>query len=245
MTKSPVALITGVSRAMGMGYETARQLARQGYHVIITAREPTQAEELAHQLQQEGLAVTAQQLDVCSDDSAAQLAAAVARQAGRLDVLINNAAVMLPAEDPAAPVDLSEAQRRFDANLFGPWRVVQALLPLLRQSPHGRIVNVSSGMGSFADPVWGLTDSKQPTASVYALTKLALNGLTAKLAKDLRADHILVNSVCPGFVATQPDFAEYGARPVPEGAAGIVWAATLPDDGPTGGFFRDGQPLGW
>jgi NAD(P)-dependent dehydrogenase (short-subunit alcohol dehydrogenase family) len=179
---------------------------------------------------------------VCNPASTAGLTLAVAEQIGRLDVLINNAAVMLPTEAPAAPDDLLEAQRRFDVNLFGPWRVAQTLLPLLRQSAHGRIVNVSSGIGSFADPVWGLRESAQPTASVYALTKLALNGLTAKLAKDLRADRILVNSVCPGFVATQPGFAEYGGRPVTEGVAGIVWAAILPDDGPTGGFFRDGQP---
>ncbi|UOG73337.1 SDR family NAD(P)-dependent oxidoreductase [Hymenobacter tibetensis] len=245
MHTSPVALITGVSRAMGLGYETARQLGQRGYHVLLTARHAAQADALARQLQQEGLSVTAHALDVCSDDSATQLAVAVAQHVGRLDVLINNAAVLLPAEDPAAPVDLPAAQQRFATNVFGPWRVVQALLPLLRHSPHGRIVNVSSGMGSFSDPVWGLTNSAQPTVNVYALTKLALNGLTAKLAKDLRADRILVNAVCPGFVATQPGFADYGARPVPEGAASIVWAATLPDDGPTGGFFRDGQPLGW
>lgn len=228
-----------------MGYETARQLGQRGYHVLLTARNAAEADALARQLQQKGLSVTAHALDVLSDDSSAHLAVAVAPQAGRLDVLINNAAVILPTEDPAAPVDLHEAQQRFATNVFGPWRVVQALRPLLRQSPHGRIVNVSSGMGSFPDPVWGLTDSTQSTVNVYALTKLALNGLTAKLAKDLRADRILVNAVCPGFVATQPGFADYGARPVPEGAASIVWAATLPDDDPTGGFFRDGQPLSW
>lgn len=106
------------------------------------------------------------------------------------------------------------------------------------------MVNVSSGAGSFTDPVFGLT-VHPGNVPVYALTKLALNGLTVKLARQLKNSHVKVNAVCPGFVATYPGTAEWGARPVSEGAKGIVWAATLPDDGPSGCFFRDGQALNW
>ena len=121
-------------------------------------------------------------------------------------------------------------------NLLGPWRLCQAFLPLLRKSQAGRIVNVSSESGSLAEMGAG------PPA--YQVTKAALNALTRTLAGELRGEHILVNAVCPGWVAT--DMGGSGApRSVSEGAAGIVWAATLPDDGPTGGFFRDGKPLPW
>ena len=122
-----------------------------------------------------------------------------------------------------------------ETNLFGAWRMCQALIPLLRKSRHGRIVNVSSEAGSLATMGGG--------APAYAASKVALNALTRILAADLRRDRILVNSVCPGWVAT--DMGGPGGRPVSEGAASIVWAVELPDRGPTGGFFRDGQPVPW
>ena len=182
------------------------------------------------------------QLDVRDEQSVAELAARLDQEFGHLDVLVNNAAVMDLSEP--TPMDVVNAGQQFDANVLGPWRVANGLLPLLRRSPQARIVNVSSGMGAFSDPVFGL-QSGLPTISTYALTKLALNGLTIKLARDFAPDHILVNAVCPDFTATYPGLAEQGARPVADGARSIVWAATLPPDGPTGGFFRDGQPLAW
>lgn len=117
-------------------------------------------------------------------------------------------------------------------------------MPLLRRSSHGRIVNVSSGAGSHGDTQFGLTTNRGAVAS-YGISKAALNALTTKLAAELDGTGILVNAVCPGLTATAPGMEAMGARPIPEGAASVVWAATLPDDGPTGGFFRDGNPLPW
>lgn len=131
-----------------------------------------------------------------------------------------------------------------ETTLFGSWRLIQALLPLLRKSANGRVVNVSSGAGSHADPVFGLATGNRMGTS-YAVAKAALNALTVKLAHEEQATGVRINAVCPGFTATFPGGAEMGARPVADGAAGIAWAALLDRDGPTGGFFRDGQPLGW
>jgi NAD(P)-dependent dehydrogenase (short-subunit alcohol dehydrogenase family) len=154
---------------------------------------------------------------------------------GRLDVLINNAAITYDTWQRPSTADLDVVREAAETNLYGPWRLVQALLPLLRASEHPRVVNVSSEAGSLASMGAG--------TPAYSVTKAALNALTRMLAADLRSDRVLVNAVCPGWVAT--DMGGPGGRPVSEGAAGVVWAATLPDDGPTGGFFRDGRPLPW
>jgi NAD(P)-dependent dehydrogenase (short-subunit alcohol dehydrogenase family) len=132
-------------------------------------------------------------------------------------------------------VDLDEVRRGLETNLFGAWRMVQALLPLLRRSEHGRIVNVSSGAGSL--------ESMEGGAPTYAVSKTALNALTRILADELSTDGILVNSICPGW--TETDMGGPGGRDIAEGAASVVWGVTLPDDGPTGGFFRDGEPRPW
>ena len=154
---------------------------------------------------------------------------------GRADVLVNNAAILYDTGARAVTADLGTVRRAMETNVLGAWATAQALLPLLRRSPHGRIVNVSSEAGS----IGGMTGG----TPAYAVSKAALNALTRLLAGELRRDRILVNAVCPGWVAT--DMGGAGGRPVSDGAAGIVWAATLPDDGPTGGFFRDGRPLPW
>jgi NAD(P)-dependent dehydrogenase (short-subunit alcohol dehydrogenase family) len=131
-----------------------------------------------------------------------------------------------------------------EVNLFGAWRLTQALLPLLRESPAGRVVNVSSGAGSHGDPDFGLA-VRGGTAAGYGISKAALNALTATLAAELAGTGVLVNAVCPGLTATWPGAESTGARPVAGSAPGVVFAATLPADGPTGGFFRDGQPWPW
>ena len=182
-------------------------------------------------------------LDVSVEASPRALAADLGWALGRVDVLINNAAATPDWSETAGTADLRTARAVMETNLFGPWRVVQAFLPLLRRSRRGRIVNVSSGGGSHEDPQFGLAAG--PAMASYAVSKAALNALTVKLALELFEDRILVNAVCPGLTATAPGMAEVGARPVEEGAASVVWAATLADDGPTGGFFRDGQALGW
>jgi NAD(P)-dependent dehydrogenase (short-subunit alcohol dehydrogenase family) len=211
----PTALVTGGNR--GIGLEVVRQLAARGYDVVMGSRGPATAPD----------GVRVARLDVADPDSIAALAL------DRCDVLVNNAAIHYDTYQRAANADLRVVEEALDVNLLGAWRMTQALLPLLRRSAHGRVVNVSSGAGSITTMTGG------PPA--YSVSKAALNALTRLLAADLRP--ILVNAVCPGWVAT--DMGGSGGRPVSEGAAGIVWAATLPDDGPTGGFFRDGRPIDW
>jgi NAD(P)-dependent dehydrogenase (short-subunit alcohol dehydrogenase family) len=161
----------------------------------------------------------------------------VASRYGRLDVLINNAGINYDTWETVENADINgTVMETIATNLLGPWRLCQAFLPLLRKSLAGRIVNVSSESGSLAGMGAG------PPA--YQVTKAALNAMTRTLAGELRGAHILVNAVCPGWVATEMGGTS-APRSVSEGAAGIVWAATLPDDGPTGGFFRDGKPLSW
>jgi NAD(P)-dependent dehydrogenase (short-subunit alcohol dehydrogenase family) len=176
------------------------------------------------------------ELDVADENSIATAASDVANRYHQLDVLINNAGIRYDTWETVETADIDgTVMEAITTNLLGPWRVAQAFLPLLRKSPSARIVNVSSESGSLAEMTAG------PPA--YQVTKAGLNALTRTLAGELRDSNILVNSVCPGWVAT--DMGGAGGRPVKEGAAGIVWAATLPDDGPTGGFFRDGKPLPW
>jgi NAD(P)-dependent dehydrogenase (short-subunit alcohol dehydrogenase family) len=236
-----IALVTGA--AHGIGLEVCRQLAERGWTVVLTARDLARAREAA-----EGLAglegkVHARALDVADDASPRALAADLGWALGRVDVLVNNAGHPADWGETAATADLREAHAVMEANLFGAWRTTQALLPLLRRSRRGRIVNVSSGAGSHGEPRFGL--AAVAAATSYAVSKAALNALTVKLALELREDGILVNAVCPGLTATTAELEEVGARPVEEGAASVVWAATLPGGGPTGGFFRDGRALGW
>ena len=161
-----------------------------------------------------------------------------------MDILINNAAGLAPYGELASTANLDVARGVMEVTLFGAWRLTQAFLPLLRKSVQPRIVNVSSGAGSHGDLAFGLTTQNSMGTS-YAVAKAALNALTVKFANEERCHGILVNAVCPGFTATFAGGEHMGARPVEDGAASVVWAATLPDEGPTGGFFRDGQPLPW
>jgi NAD(P)-dependent dehydrogenase (short-subunit alcohol dehydrogenase family) len=150
-------------------------------------------------------------------------------------VLINNAAINYDTWQSGVEADLGVVREALETNLLGAWRTAQACLPLLRRSPHGRLVNVSSGAGSLADMGAG--------TPAYSVSKAALNAMTRILAAELSEDGVLVNSVCPGWVAT--DMGGSGGRPVEDGAASVMWAVLLGDDGPTGGFFRDGKPVDW
>jgi NAD(P)-dependent dehydrogenase (short-subunit alcohol dehydrogenase family) len=226
-----IALVTGANR--GIGFEVCRQLATRGFVVLLTARDVRKARAAAEKLGITGR-VEPLVLDVADPESIAKAAAEVESRYHRLDVLINNAGIYYDtwetAENAALDGTVMEAIR---TNLLGPWRVSQAFLPLLRRSRSARIVNVSSEAGSLEQMGAG------PPA--YQVTKAALNALTRTFAGELRETRILVNAVCPGWVAT--DMGGAGGRPVADGAAGIVRAATVPDGGPTGGFFRDGKPL--
>jgi NAD(P)-dependent dehydrogenase (short-subunit alcohol dehydrogenase family) len=228
-----VAVVTGANR--GIGREVARQLAATGDTVILTARDESKAVAAAEALAGAGGTVVARQLDVTDPASAAALAEFVGTRFGRLDVLVNNAAIHYDTQQQAGAADLTIVREALETNLIGAWRVTEALLPLLRRGEHGRIVNVSSEGGSLTNMGGGIP--------AYRASKAALNALTRMLAAELRGDSILVNSVCPGWVTT--DMGGPGGRPVQDGAASIIWAIDLPDSGPTGRFFRDGRALPW
>ncbi|MFJ8210602.1 SDR family oxidoreductase [Streptomyces sp. NPDC096033] len=233
-TTAPVALVTGGNR--GIGRETARQLAGLGHTVLLSARRPEDAERAVAGMAPAvpGTLVPCR-LDVTDADDVRALARRVEEEFGRLDVLVNNAAINYDTARRAVSVDLDEVRHTLETNLFGAWQATQAFLPLLRRSPHPRVVNVSSESGSL--------ESMSGGTPAYGISKAALNALTRKLADELRTEGILVNAVCPGWIAT--DMGGPGGDPVDQGATGVVWAATLPDSGPTGGFFRKGEPLPW
>jgi NAD(P)-dependent dehydrogenase (short-subunit alcohol dehydrogenase family) len=225
---STVSLVTGGNR--GIGREVCRQLAGRGHTVVLTARSAEAAAAAARAAGAEAL-----RLDITDRASVAAAARWVAERHGRLDVLVNNAAISYDTWQRAVTADLAVVRQAAETNLYGPWVMVQEFLPLLRSSDHPRVVNVSSEVASLA--------SMRGGTPAYTASKTALNALTRMLADELRGDRILVNAVCPGWVAT--DMGGPGGRPVADGAASVVWAATLPDSGPTGGFFRDGRPLPW
>jgi NAD(P)-dependent dehydrogenase (short-subunit alcohol dehydrogenase family) len=202
---------------------------------VLGARDRERGEVAAARLRGEGLDVEACHVDVADEDSVRSAADAMRRQHGRLDAVVNNAAILYDTWQRGVDADLDQVSEAFDTNVLGAWRVVQATLALLRQSPSPRIVNVSSGAGALNGMGGG--------TPAYRTSKAALNALTRILAAELRSDRVLVNAVCPGWVAT--DMGGPGGRPVSEGAAGIVWAVELPNDGPTSGFFRDGRPIDW
>jgi NAD(P)-dependent dehydrogenase (short-subunit alcohol dehydrogenase family) len=236
-----VVLVSGATH--GLGLEVARQLAAAGRHVVVGARDPERARAAADELGEDVTPLPIG-LDVTDPSSVAATADALHAHPGRLDGLVNNAAASVDWAESASGADLGAARRVMETNLFGAWRLSQALLPLLRRSPSPRIVNVSSGAGSHDDAAFGLR-ARGGAAATYGISKAALNALTATLAAELVETTVLVNAVCPGLTATWPGAEEMGARPVAESAPGVVWAATLPDDGPRGGFFRDAAPLPW
>jgi NAD(P)-dependent dehydrogenase (short-subunit alcohol dehydrogenase family) len=231
-----IALVTGANK--GIGREISRQLAAQGVLVLMGARDPQRGEQAVADLRAQGLPVEFIQIDVTSQPSVEKAAAEVDRRHGRLDILVNNAGIALDWV-PASELTVEAFQKTFDTNLFGVFRVTKAFLPLLKKSGHGRIVNVSSGLGSLnrtADPNSTLTVQNQLLA--YCSSKAALNMMTIHFAKELRSAGIKVNSANPGFTATDMN-QHRGPRTVEQGAAEPVRLALLPDDGPTAGVFSD------
>jgi NAD(P)-dependent dehydrogenase (short-subunit alcohol dehydrogenase family) len=218
-----VALVSGANR--GIGREVAGALASRGLVVIGGVRDPRA--DVAP-------GVVARPLDVTDQAAVDALAAWIEREHGRLDVLVNNAGVYPGGSSP--DMDMAVVDEALQVNAIGAWRLAVAMIPLLRRGASPRIVNVSSEAGSLA--------SMRDFTPAYNVSKAALNAVTRVLADGLRRDGILVNSVCPGWVRT--DMGGRGApRSVKHGAASVLWAAALPDGGPTGGFFRDGRPLPW
>ncbi len=226
-----IALVTGANR--GIGLEACRQLAQKDYRVLLTARDFQKAEDAVKDLNHDSIRPL--QLDVTDDASIRRAAAEIEARYRHLDALVNNAGAYYDYWQTALDADFATIRAAADVNLYGAWRMAQDFVPLLKKSDHPRIVNVSSGAAAL--------NSLGAGPPAYIASKAALNALTRMLAAELKADGVLVNAICPGWVATDPN--NPGGRPIPEGAAGIVWAATLPDDGPTGGFFRDEAPLAW
>ena len=229
-----VALVSGANR--GIGKEVARQLAALGYEVLLSARDAAKASAAAQELSAAGSAsVRALTLDVADPSSIEEAANEVRGDPGRLDVLVNNAGIGSDFGVSGTAPDFEAIQRALDTNFFGAYRLTIALLGLLRDSPHARVVNVSSGMGGVAE-MGGWTPG-------YRVSKAAMNAMTRILSTELKDEGILVNSACPGFVKTDMGGPLGAQKSVEDGASGIVWLATLPDDGPTGGFFRDRRPV--
>ncbi len=237
MSDQPVAIVTGAYR--GLGLETGRQLVMRGYTVILAARREAEGRAAADALAARGLTARFHPLDVTDDSSIQTLAAHVRETDGRLDVLVNNAGIFPDpppgsGRDSVFDADLQTIRRGLETNTLGALRLCQVLIPLMQG--HGRVVNVSSGMGQLQE--------MNGCCPAYRLSKTALNAVTRIFADELKGTGVKVNSVCPGWVRTEMG-GDSAPLSVEEGAAGIVWAATLPDDGPSGGFFRQGQPIAW
>ena len=231
MENERIALVSGANR--GIGREIMRQLAERGMTTILGSRDEEKGQEAAEGIDGN---VVVKQLDVTDEKDIAELARGIEEEFGRLDVLVNNAGVSVDEGQRGVDADLDVVRESLEMNLFGAWRLCEAFVPLMRLNGYGRIVNVSSGMGALNDMGGG--------SPAYRVSKTALNALTRILASELRGSGILVNSVCPGWVRT--DMGGSGAsRSVEEGADTLVWAATLPDNGPTGGFFRDRREIPW
>ena len=228
-----VGVVTGGNR--GIGLEVVRQLAADGFTAILGSRNADKGAAAAEPLIAAGLDVEVRQLDVADPASVSAFGAGLERDHERVHVLVNNAANHYDTWQRGATADLDVVREALETNLLGAWRTTQVCLPLLRRAGSARVVNVSSGAGALTDMGGG--------APAYRVSKTALNALTKILAAELRGDGILVNSVCPGWVAT--DMGGPGGRPVEQGAASVMWAVRLDDDGPSGGFFRDGRRIDW
>jgi NAD(P)-dependent dehydrogenase (short-subunit alcohol dehydrogenase family) len=237
-----VALVTGANR--GIGLEIARQLADLGLRVIIGARDLARGEAAAEALQNNRREIHSQMLDVTQAHTIQPAIGQIVDQFGRLDILVNNAGIMIDAETTILELDLTLFQNTLETNALGPLLLSQACIPHMRANDYGRIVNISSTLGSLTDIASPDSAYAVVLSPAYRLSKALLNGLTALLAKDLRDTNILVNSACPGWVRTRLGGDQAPLMPA-QGAETPVWLATLPDDGPRGGFFREKRPIPW
>jgi NAD(P)-dependent dehydrogenase (short-subunit alcohol dehydrogenase family) len=231
-----VALVTGGNR--GLGLEICRQLAALGHLIVLASRDAAQAEKAAARLMETSPGeMTVVAMDVTDDRSVRAAFDEAVRRYGGVDILVNNAGIAIDGpEHRASRPDLVRVRSTFETNLFGAWRCAAAAAPIMRARGYGRIVNLSSTMASLERTV-------SPSSPAYRVSKSALNMLTRVLAAELKDDGVLVNAASPGY--TRTDMSPDAERPVEAGADTPVWLATLPDDGPTGGFFYDRQPLAW
>jgi len=230
-----IAVVTGGNK--GVGFALCRRLAGEGCVTVLTARDERKGRAACAKLEKGGFPVRFHPLDVREEASARALAVFAEKEFGRLDILVNNAAVLNDRSKSALAIDMLSLQESLDTNLYGPLRVAQALVPLMKKNGGGRIVNVSSWFGSLAEMHGG-------GYAGYRVSKACLNALTRILAAELKGAGILVNAACPGWVRT--DMGGSGAPLSPdEGADTPAWLALLPDGGPTGGFFQGRKAYAW
>jgi len=233
METEKIALVTGANK--GIGLEVCRQLAKKGIGVVLTARNEENGKKASDGLSGDGLDVVFHQLDVTDEASIQQAADYVLATFGKLNILVNNAGIGVDRENTCLNIDIDKIKEILETNTFGPLRVCKAFIPLMQKSEFGRIVNVSSGMGSLTN--MGI----QSTG--YRLSKLALNGVTRILAKELENTNILINSMAPGWVKTDMG-GPSATRTLEEGADTVVWLATA-DNLSSGGFFQDRKEIQW
>lgn len=235
-----VALVTGANR--GIGLEICRQLVQEGFRVILTGRDEARVKTAAEQLKSSGIAVDIYVLDVTDPLSIVRAAKNVEAKYGRCDVLVNNAGIFPDTESNGSSwpsvldTDVDVVRRAMETNVYGPIKLCQKFIPLMKKNNYGRIVNLSSGMGQLTYMNGGCPG--------YRISKTAINALTRILADELKNENILINSMCPGWVKTEMG-GPGATREVAEGADTAVWLSTLPDDGPTGKFFRDRKEFPW
>lgn len=232
--ESRICVVTGANR--GLGLETARQLGELGHRVILTARDEAKGQAAVTSLRAAGLEASFFGLEVTDEANITDLHDFLVRDFGGLDVLVNNAALYLDEGIGTLEVPIQTWRETFETNLFAPVALCRALVPLMVERGWGRVVNVSSSAGQLT--------TMSDYAPSYSASKAALNALTRLTADAVSGTGVLANAVCPGWVRTDMG-GPSASRSVHQGAKGIVWAATLPDGGPTGGFFRDTKPLVW
>ena len=242
MSEKKIALITGANK--GLGFETARQLGAQNTKVLIGARDEQRGREAAEKLQKDGFDAEFILIDVTDEKTLEAAAKYVEETYGKLDILVNNAGIAVEYGMNPGEISLEKIRQTFDTNFFGVIAVTQNFLPLIKKSESGRIVNVSSGLGSLtqnSDPNWEFSAIK-PLA--YNSSKAALNIFTIIEANELKDTKIKINSADPGYTATDLN-AHNGTQTVEEGASIITKLATLPDDGATGGYFNSEGVVPW
>ncbi|RCG17269.1 SDR family NAD(P)-dependent oxidoreductase [Sphaerisporangium album] len=229
-----VAVVTGANR--GLGRAIATGLAERGLHVVVGARDERAAYEASDEITGQGFTASAHQLQVTDPASVARCFADVAGSLGRIDVLVNNAGVAIDRGQPASGPDFEKVHATLETNLLGAWRCCAAAIPEMRRNGYGRIVNISSHLGSIS--------TMAGTNVSYRVSKAGLNALTRILAAELAGTGVLVNAASPGRVNTRIAYGETERTPE-EGAETAIWLATLPVDGPTGGLFYEREPLDW
>jgi NAD(P)-dependent dehydrogenase (short-subunit alcohol dehydrogenase family) len=234
MAEQRVALVTGGNR--GIGLEVCRQLSGRGIKVILGSRDASKGAAAARDLVTAGLPVEARQLDVSSAKSISECMNWVRHDVGRLDILANNAGVMIEEGDADPLEELEIIRETMQTNVYGPFLLCRLAIPIMKSRRHGRIVNLSSSMGSLAEMGAGYI--------AYRLSKAGINVVTRVIAAETEGMGILVNSVDPGWVQTSMG-GRGATRPLEKGAETVTWLATLPDDGPTGAFFRDRKAIAW